>query len=325
MPAAYTALTQIPQQSMQRGHQYPANPVQDNWRGHPPAGIASQGVPSPRLQPPPPSSPVEEANGFRTRVLEVGSKHEVVVPYVENGPLMFAVQSSSTAMELKNLMESINSLVPQPLAEPPLIGSVCLGRYSGNNLLLRAVVGKVTEHCCKVHYVDYGYGELLPYTKIYQLPRQFINPNVLSIRFTLSNVSELNVTDEMKEYFKTLVSGGKVLTLHVRPSEGSPLIQYGDLYDKRCNIKDVLRMAFPDVGATWPGPCKLNQGAREMVIVIYVESCNKFFVQLDTDAPALEMLKNYIAEYVKTAPPFRPNQLQTGLQCIALSSMDSQW
>ncbi|XP_043252575.1 tudor domain-containing 6-like isoform X3 [Colletes gigas] len=275
-------------------------------------------------------TPVQEALVFKSRVLDVPSEHEVYVSFVEDGPHKFSVQLQSTSQVLSMLMRDINSHPIESLQEPPLPGSVCLGRYTQDKVLCRAVVMSVMENKCKLYYVDFGHTEVLPYTDIFQLPPHFINPKVLSIRFTLSGVKELNVTDEMKEYFKQVVSG-KLLVLHVRPPEGPPLVQYGDLYDDGKNIKDILRQAFPTPIAVttitpsfgYREPRKLLKDVEEIVHISYVESCRKFFVQLDSNIKSLESIMNCLADFCQTAPTLSLAQLKIGLPCAAL--YDNQW
>ncbi|XP_076177543.1 protein tudor isoform X2 [Ptiloglossa arizonensis] len=275
-------------------------------------------------------TPVQEALVFKSRVLDVPSEHEVYVSFVEDGPHKFSVQLQSTSRVLSMLMRNINSHSTEPLQEPPLPGSVCLGRYTQDKVLCRAVVMSVMENKCKLYYVDFGHTEVLPYTDIFQLPPHFINPKVLSIRFTLSGVHELNVTDEMKEYFKQIVSG-KLLVLHVRPPEGPPLVQYGDLYDDGKNIKNILRQAFPTPVTVTPMTSsfgyeesrKLSKGVEEIVHISFVESCRKFFVQLDSGSKSLVSIMECLAEFCKTAPTLSLAQLKIGLPCAAL--YDNQW
>lgn len=186
---------------------------------------------------------VQETLVFKSRVLDVSSKHDVYVSFVEDGPHKFSVQLQSTTQILHVLMRDINNHPLEPLQEPPLPGSVCLGRYTRDKVLCRAVVMSVMENKCKLYYVDFGHTEVLPYTDIFKLPPHFINPRVLSIRFTLSGVHELSVTATMKEYFKQVLAG-KLLVLHVCPPEGPPLVQYGELYDNGKNIKTFLDKHF---------------------------------------------------------------------------------
>ncbi|XP_076751739.1 protein tudor [Xylocopa sonorina] len=272
-------------------------------------------------------TPCQEALVFKSRVLDVSSKHDIYVSFVEDGPHKFSVQLQSTTQILSLLMREINSHPIEPLKEPPLPGSVCLGRYTQDKVLCRAVVMSVMENKCKLYYVDFGHTEILSYTDIFQLPPHFINPRVLSIRFTLSGVHELNATDEMKAYFKQIVSG-KPLVLHVRPPEGPPLVQYGDLYDNGKNIKDILRQVFPTPVRVispfvYQEPKKLSKGVEEIVYVSFVESCKKFFVQLESNAKSLELIMNSLTDFCRTAPTLNLAQLKIGLPCAAL--YDNQW
>ncbi|XP_060822618.1 maternal protein tudor-like isoform X2 [Bombus pascuorum] len=272
---------------------------------------------------------VQEALVFKSRVLDVSSRHDVYVSFVEDGPHKFSVQLQSTTQVLRILMRDINSHPLEPLQEPPLPGSVCLGRYTRDKVLCRAVVMSVMENKCKLYYVDFGHTEVLPYTDIFKLPPHFINPRVLSIRFTLSGVHELNVTGTMKEYFKQVLAG-KLLVLHVCPPEGPPLVQYGDLYDNGKNIKDILKEAFPPPVMlksincfTYQTPKSLLVGDVVNVYVSFVESYKKFFVRLEDYMPSLELIMNDLADFCTPGPTLSLAELKIGLPCAAL--YDNQW
>lgn len=296
--------------------------MQAMYRKTPP-GITQPKYIASQLSPP---TTVQEALVFKSRVLDVNSTHEVLVSCVEDGPQKFSVQVQSTTEILSHLMKEINNRPKKPLQEPPLPGSVCLG-YTEGRILCRAVVMSVMEHKCKLYYVDFGHTEVLSYKDIFQLPPEFISPKVLSIRFTLSGLKELNITQEMKDYFKELVSR-KLLYLQVRPPEGPPLIQYGDLYDNGVNIKDMLKKTFP-VPATvsmtysYPQLRRLPKDVQETVQVSFVESCQKFFVQLLSAEKSLQSIMAGLAQYAKTASAFNISQLKVGLPCAAL--YDSEW
>ncbi|XP_024937429.1 maternal protein tudor isoform X2 [Cephus cinctus] len=294
------------------------NSIHENWRTPPPPQ-------QPVLQQKSQLSPMAEAMVFKSRVLDVGSTHEVSVSYVDDGPLKFSVQEKNTKEDLSVLMSKINNHPIEPLQEPPLPGSVCLGRYTREKIICRAVVMGVTESKCKVYYVDFGHTEVLSYSDIFQLPPQYIHPKVLSIRFTLSGLKELNVTDEMKAYFKELVTG-KPLILQVRPPEGPPLIQYGDLYDNGKNVKDILKEVFKSqIPVTYKEPFRPAKGSKEIVHVSFVESYGKFFVQLESGTKSLDSIMTSLAEYAASAPTLKQTQLGVGLPCAALYKLDSNW
>lgn len=272
---------------------------------------------------------VQEALVFKSRVLDVSSKYDVYVSFVEDGPYKFSVQLQSTTQILRTLMRDINNHPLEPLQEPPLPGSVCLGRYTRDKVLCRAVVMSVMENKCKLYYVDFGHTEVLPYTDIFKLPPHFINPRVLSIRFTLSGVHKLDVTGTMKEYFRQVLAG-KLLVLHVCPPEGPPLVQYGDLYDNGKNIKDILKEAFPPPARLVHIKCFTYQIPKALLIedivnvyVSFVESYTKFFVRLEDYVPSLELIMNDLADFCKTAPTLSLAELRIGLPCAAL--YDNQW
>ncbi|XP_034942181.1 maternal protein tudor-like isoform X2 [Chelonus insularis] len=278
------------------------------------------------MRPPPAISPrSQDIPAFKSRTLEKGSIHKVVVSDVDDGPLKFSVQLESCAQELETLMKSINSLPLKPLSEPPIPSSACLGRFSQDKRLRRAVVSAVNDTLqAKVFYVDFGNQETLGHTDIYEIPPQYANPPLLSVRFILSGVRDLTVTKEMKEYFKELVLG-KSLTLKVMPVEDSPLMHYGNLYLDDKSVLDLLRENFPDSAIKFPDPPRLPTGSRENVHVSYSEACNKFFVQLDKNVIERESLSTLLTRCVKIAPPIKPAHVKPGLKCLAHCGVDSQW
>ncbi|XP_020712473.2 maternal protein tudor-like [Athalia rosae] len=268
---------------------------------------------------------VQEALVFKSRVLDVGSIHEVMVSFIEDGPYKFSIQVKSMSGILSKLMTDINRHPTTPLQEPPLPGSVCLGRYSHEKVLCRAVVMAVMEQKCKVWYVDFGHTEALPYSDIFQLPPQYIIPRVLSIRFTLSGIKDMVIDQKTKDYFKKLVDK-KLLVLQVRPPEGPPLVQYGDLYDNGTNIRDILEKTCAMTATVfYQEPPKLQRGMKNVVHVSFVESCTKFFVQLDSGVKSLNSIMACLAEYAQNAPPLDEKHLQIGWPCCASYIEDKQW
>lgn len=97
------------------------------------------------------------------------------VSTVEDGPLRFFIQLESFKAELTNMMTLIQQHKPEPLTDPPVSGTVCLGRHADTNQLRRAVVNSlVSENLCKVLFVDYGASDTLPYSSLYQMPQNFM-------------------------------------------------------------------------------------------------------------------------------------------------------
>lgn len=260
---------------------------------------------------------------FRGRLLEVGQTYRVLVSYVEDGPNKFSVQIESMKDLLMGLMSNIQAHETKPLREPPLPGSVCLARLRSNKCICRAVVMATMETQLKIYYVDFGHTDVVPYSDIYQLPPKFINPRVLSVRFCLTGLKEMNITEEAKKYFKDLIQG-KDVELHVSEPEGPFLIQYGNVYFNSKNIKDYLIDRFPDIAKVEYGHLPpLTDGTKETVHVSYVASCSRFFVQLEKNIKDIEEMMTLICEYAADAPPM--TKLAVGSICIAPYDVDNQW
>ncbi|XP_033209193.1 maternal protein tudor isoform X2 [Belonocnema kinseyi] len=319
-PMAFAYQQNLPQQGFpQQGLPQQVLPQQSfPQQNFPPQNILQRNV-TQRLE------DEEESNllEFRGRLLEVGQTYRVLVSYVDDGPNKFSVQIESMKGILMDLMSNIQAHETKPLREPPLPGSVCLARLRTNKCICRAVVMATMETQLKIYYVDFGHTDTVPYSDIYQLPPKFINPRVLSVRFCLSGLKEMNITEEAKKYFKDLIQG-KDVELHVCEPEGPFLIQYGDLYFNSKNIKDYLIDRFPDIAKVEYGHLPpLTDGTKETVHVSYVASCSRFFVQLEKNMKDIEEMMSLICEYAADAPPM--TKLAVGSICIAPYDVDNQW
>ncbi|KAF7992946.1 hypothetical protein HCN44_005727 [Aphidius gifuensis] len=273
------------------------------------------------------SSSIQPQLVFTSRIIDKSNQVYVTVSHVDDGPLKFSIQLKETHDELLNLMKKISNYQAKPLSEPPdAPGTVCLGKHSKEHVLRRAVIMAVIDSLeAKVFYIDYGDNEKLSHSDIYELPAEFINPPPFSLRFTLSDVRNLIVDQQVKDYFSQIVRN-KTLLLHVRPREDSTLIQYCCLYDQNGkSILDMIIDKFPDSINTWPEAITLRQSSRENVHVSYVEGCSKFYVQLDKMSKHLEEITKDVAESIKTSPNVKPEQIKIGAKFLAQCTADSQW
>ncbi|KAK0158458.1 hypothetical protein PV328_009458 [Microctonus aethiopoides] len=304
--------------------------MHENWR-QPHQPISPHQQRSPLYSSPPPPSPSqlpliqsEQSRGFLNPTLEKDSIHHVTISHVVDETLVFSVQLINRAKELETLTRNINNHPLQPLSVRADIATVCLARESKNNTIRRAVVAYVGDpRAAKLFYVDYGDSETLSHSRIYDIPPQYLKPLVLSIRISISGLSDLIVTKEMKQYLKELVYN-KVLTVKIRPEEfHSPLMSSGIFYLDGKNILDMVRETFPDSTVKWVERGQLPVNTRENVQISYIEACDKFFVQLIIEAVALKTLTSEITEFVKNAPHL--SCIDVGIKCLARSAVDSQW
>ena len=216
------------------------------------------------------SSRPKDSNCFKCIVLDIGSIHKVLVSYVSNGPNTFMVQRLESRNKLRNMMAEINAISHVPLKEPPFAGMVCIGKNVTDQKYYRIVLNSSGEKTYKVHFIDYGYDQVLNYSSIFQIEDRFREDNMFYIRFTLSGIINWKITEELKDYFNGLVHD---VDLEFTVCEGpeSPLIQYCHLYKNGKNIKDVLK----DVEEG-----KLYKFGSENI--------RKFYVQIESEAKKLD-------------------------------------
>ncbi|CAH2039405.1 unnamed protein product, partial [Iphiclides podalirius] len=274
----------------------------------------------PSVLPTKPPSPKKSIT-YKSRLLEVNSQHKVFVSFAEEGPELFAVQLVSDAKKLQDMMDEINRRPHSSLTEPPMIGTVCLGRMSGDRIICRAIVMNLSGSQCKLFFVDFGDTEMVSYYDIFDIPEEFVKPNVFAMRFCLSGVKKLEKGPHLNETFKQLVNG-KVLTLKVVAPEGPPLIQYGELFLDNKNILDLLLANMKDqLQFKWMEMLPLN--SKKSVLVSYVDSCIKFYVQLSDKIDELNAVMDAVKVHCESRTS--PGELPVGAACCARFPDDDNW
>lgn len=267
-----------------------------------------------------PTSP-KKYSTYKSRLLEANSKQKVFVSYAEEGPELFAIQLATDCNILQDMMDEINRRPHSSLAEPPMIGTVCLGRMSGDRIICRAIVMNLSGSQCKLFFVDFGDTEMVSYYDIFDIPEEFVKPNVFAMRFCLSGVKKLEKGPHLNETFKQLVSAN-ILMLKVVPPEGPPLIQYGELYIDNKNVLELLMANMKDkLQFKWMGMLPL--GTRQSVLVSYVDSCIKFYIQLSDKIDDLNAVMAAVKTHCENSTS--PGDLPVGAACCARFPDDDNW
>lgn len=267
-----------------------------------------------------PSSP-KKSSTYKSKLLDASSPQKVFVSYAEEGPELFAVQLVADAKKLQDMMDDINKRPHSSLKEPPIIGTVCLGRMSGDRIICRAIVVNLSGSQCKLFFVDFGDTEIVSYYDIFDIPEEFVKPHVFATRVCLSGAKKLEKGPHLNETFKQLVNG-KVMTLKVVPPEGPPLIQYGELYLDNKNVLDILMANMKDnLQFKWNEMLPL--GSQHSVLVSYVDSCIKFFVQLSDHIDELNAVMDAVRTHCGNSSS--PGELPVGAACCARFPDDNNW
>ncbi|XP_050666514.1 maternal protein tudor-like isoform X1 [Leptidea sinapis] len=277
-------------------------------------------IPPPKVVASKPSPP-KKSTTYKSRLLEVNSQHYAFVSYAEEGPELFAIQLVSDTNEFQDMMDEINRRPHKSLAEPPMIGTVCLGRMSGDRIICRAIVMNLSGSQCKLFFVDFGDTEMVSYYDIFDIPEEFVKPYVFAMRFCLSGVKKLEKSPHLNETFKQLVNGKK-LTLKVVAPEGPPLIQYGELYLDNKNVLELLMANMKDkLQFKWTE--MLTLGTRHSVLVSYVDSCTKFYVQISEKLNELNAVMKAVKTHCENSSS--PGPLPDGAVCCARFPDDDNW
>ncbi|XP_075224370.1 protein tudor-like isoform X2 [Lycorma delicatula] len=305
-------------------------PVQQGMLPGVRAGLPlTMSVPPPHIPPPQPFSvPVPaqvKAQQFASEMLKENTEHAVYVSHVEDGPLSFAVQLKEVAEHaLTNLMAELDDHDPVPISRPLLPGSICLGRFSEDGSLCRAVVMHVMNDKCRLYYPDYGNSEVLPCTQIYDMPPRFIEPKVMALRFTLAGFKNKKITQEMKDIFKEIVTD-KELRMKVTPIEENRTKQYCELYLQGRNVRDLMKEL--SVPLEYTKLHFLPRGSIERVVASYVESPTRIVIQLERNKDTLSTVMSCLAVHCKDAKrnSLSHNQLKENMPVCALYPFDNTW
>lgn len=271
-----------------------------------------------------PPSPVSAGPlAYNGPPLEIDSKHRVHVSYAKEGPELFAVQLESDEEKLISIMKEINNQPLKNITEPPIIGTVCLGKFSEDGTVCRAVVTGLVDSKCRLYFVDFGMTELVSCYDIYHIPKSLVAPRVLAFRFCLSGMKQITVDKDLKHIFHTLVHN-KVLTLRVTAPEDPPLVQYCELFLNDRNIKDILKSNDPSSMRFELIPASTIVG-RLKVIVSFVDSCTKFFVQLAQYSDNLNEVMDLVDKHCANVSSLLFHEIKNGMPCCAMYPDDKKW
>lgn len=261
--------------------------------------------PRPSLHQQPTRSTAEPTPALRSNTLLVGSKHNVYVSYIEDGPSLFSIHLKSNEHDLDQLMAELGNLRLSHLYEKPTIGMACIARYSEDKNLYRAVIMNIKPTTCLVAYVDYGNSEDVLFSDIFEIPAALLKQPIFAMRFTLSGYQQLQPeTDVTKQLFSSIVID-RELVMEVRPLDGPPFVQYCDLM---LNGESVLKSLIDKTKQqqetrllSFPAPTELLE--NELVVIRGIESAQKFYVQQCRNISSFEDMMHRLNIFGPSAPP----------------------
>lgn len=278
-----------------------------------------------RDESPPNSPPSPTIASFKTLTLPIRTTHNVYCPHIEDGPNLFAIQLTSTFNDLDKMMEDMRKLKSlQTIKEKLIVGMACMARYPLDSELYRAVIEKISTKSCNVFFVDYGNSESVKFSEIYQIPSQFLKHTVFALRFALSGYREFDpLTEPVREKFKSLVLE-KEFKLTVTPLEGIPFFHYGELYiDNNVKVIDELRKIIKPLILMYPSGPILEKDNVSNVLIRYVDSPHKFYVQTTSTIPVYNKLMDDLLLYCQKTKEIE--KVEIGLACAVKYDEDNEW
>ncbi|XP_058119702.1 maternal protein tudor [Anopheles ziemanni] len=248
---------------------------------------------------------------FNATTLSVGTLYEVNVSYVQNGPKQFMVQLRSTEHTLKQMMAALSRVPLRPMNRKLQLGMACLARFSKNFTIYRALITALRrDGTCTVSYVDYGHSETVLPSSLYEIPPEFLQYEIFSTRFALSNVRILEeINADVANIFSRVV-GGKVLTLKVMPPEGAAFVSYCELYENGENIFNRLVAHCRANLYKYPVPGSLQRGGNYYVVIRFIQSCAQFFVHTIDNVAAFDKMMDDLSAHCRDS--IIPGAIQVG-------------
>lgn len=278
--------------------------------------------PNARLQVASGSTSQQAVPTYTSASLNIGYDYEVYCCYIEDGPNCFSIQLKDSEADLNTMMARLENIALENLREAPPVGMACIARYSEDKQLYRAVIMSIKSNACQVLYVDYGNTEMVEFHNIYKVPPEFLDIKTFSLRFTLSGCKQLQPIDEdTKRYFKDLILN-KELVIKVMPLEGSPFVQYGELYLDGYNIMDSLRK-YAGQNLSYGGRIELEMDKIYKVIVKYVDTPQKFYIQQIETLAAFDEMMMRLKKHCKTANNVK--DFIAGAACAAIYEDEDDW
>ncbi|CAH0384418.1 unnamed protein product [Bemisia tabaci] len=307
----------------------------------PPVAAMPNAIISPPLVPPPAqpmpifrrTAPAITVSQFTSVKLPPGSRHAVYISHVEEGVFAFAVQLKGDADDvLPDLMLEINqNYKPAPVEGVLMPGTLCLARYTSDKLICRAVITDVMGDKVKVYYVDFGNWEYLPPSEVFSIPPKYLTQKVMASKFSLAGVKDDPdwKLKAIKDYFQEYADQ-KEFIMDVIANETSSLTQYCNLYYEGQNVRDILKAQIERiVPFAYRDPPNLTVGSLSDVIVTFVESPMRFFIQLTNFKKDLDTVMSAIDSFCNSARGasgmINPDDASLNLPCCAFFDQDQKW
>nr|XP_002737010.2 PREDICTED: uncharacterized protein LOC100376221 [Saccoglossus kowalevskii] len=270
--------------------------------------------------------------------LQLGEYHDLMVSHVES-PLQFWCNQVRQSTQLDQLVSEMTSHYDQRRTtslDDLKPGEVCAALYTDESWY-RAIVKDISHtNDITVFFCDFGNTEVVPGKSVKALDIKFSHFPVQAIECGLQGVGDS--TNAMTETFQEMTAE-KHLVAKALKKEGLKILV--ELYDTTGEIdvninKELGILQKPDiksistsadsvaVSVTKFPQRAVTIGRSEEGYVSYIESVNKFYVQLVTQEEALGRMMNDLESQCSNSTNY-VTELKCGMPCCAKYSADGAW
>lgn len=259
---------------------------------------------------------------FKLKNLQIGQRHQVRCTHIDDGPKLFSICAKSSEQNLAKMMSALNNYTLNALSRQPTIGMACVARYSVDQQLYRAVIMNISTTHCLVAYIDYGYHAEVTANDLFDIPSEFMHNSICSMYFSLagwSGTKDESLRATVDKYFGALVKHqqGQLLELVAKPLDGPYFVQYCDLYVNGTSVVEKL-LDVVKRQEKFTQSDTLQQD--ELVVVRYVKSPAKFYVQRSNQLVAYRQMMQSLMRHCESAPPLK--RLEAGAVCALAYGSD---
>ena len=288
-------------------------------------------------------------NSFHCSSLQLSAEEQITVVHI-NSLLDFFINLVSSSAELETLMDEIAEYCSSGSAQSVdhvAPGQPLLAQFSTDQSWYRAVVIECKpSSVAVVKFVDYGDTDTLPHSSLLSIPPPFLFLPAQAIHCSLYGVGVQASAEAAKTAFIDLVleqvatglvkstrivsdSGEIVCSLDLTLSDGTKvldaLVGRGHVSIPRSSLSNILPASSPVL--TEIQPPLIHTDTPMDVVVSYVESPLKFFVQLVESFDNLQQLTADMQEvYTQLSEQEEVIlSLDTGVFCAARFREDDVW
>ena len=302
------------------------------------------------------------AAGFLPAVMATDTIEDGFVSHFES-PSSFWVQLACNESELESLIERLAALYTDAarlakLDMPhPKPGQVCCAQFSTDQQWYRGIVDVVDDNGVRVHFVDYGNGELIPPDRVKRLEQEFLDIPVQAVHCSLRSISSPTGPvwpDGSTAYFSGIVLDNTVTANFVSESSlGAWLVNL------TCDNKDVATAMIKEgvavLGTVPDGQVSTGSYAGEkislnrpqnfvsneivpvvipelefgegatmdMYISHVTDTPAEFYCQLAANEASIDELMASVTDFYTENSP--PATLEVGAFCVAQYSQNNAW